>query len=124
VERQPTAATPHELDERDLLLGVGAHVAGVGDEEVGLGERVEAVVRLVDAGLGHRVLGEGGEQLQPRVIEIVPPAAAHEYDVDPACGSHDFPLVRVNAPLILQTVSSNAGRKPWRPWAQPCSRMR
>ena len=24
--------------------------------------------------------------------------AAHEYDVDPACGSHDFPFVRVQCP--------------------------
>src|SRR4029453_13277372 len=55
-----------------------AQVAGVGEEEIGLADRVDVAVVLGDARADVRVLGQEPQQLEPREVHVVVAAAADQ----------------------------------------------
>jgi len=84
VQRQPPSAPRHEPGQGVGLRWRGPHVAGVTHEQIGPLQRVQAAVVLEHAGTDLLPRAEQAEQLIPRVVEVVPPAAADQDGVQPA----------------------------------------
>ncbi len=84
ASQRPPRST--KFDQRVLLRRDGADVARVGDEQVGALQSIQSRVVLEDAGAHLFPLRERVEQLEPRVVEVVPLPAAHQDGVQPTGG--------------------------------------
>src|SRR3546814_7984934 len=74
--RQPSAKEFRRRERR-------SHVAGVGDQDIGLAQRIKRLVILEHAGADPLVLGEQLQQFEPREVHVMPDAAADQHAVDP-----------------------------------------
>src|SRR3546814_6240249 len=72
--RQPTAKEFLRRERR-------SHVAGVGDQDIGLAQRIKRLVILEHAGADPLVLGEQLQQFEPREVHVMPDAAADQHAV-------------------------------------------
>ena len=81
--KQP-AARANSVTEGEGLLPSGPHIARVGDDGVCRSERGNIREVLVDAAAHAVMPPEQLKDLQPRIVEVMPAAAADEGDVHPA----------------------------------------
>src|SRR3546814_8489228 len=70
--RQPTAKEFLRRERR-------SHVAGVGDQDIGLAQRIKRLVILEHAGADPLVLGEQLQQFEPREVHVMPDATADQH---------------------------------------------
>jgi len=84
MEREESAAALDTFAKTVRLLRGRAYIAGVGNDGVCGPDDVSVGEILVDAASDAVVSAEQLQDLQPRIVEVMPAAAAHEGDVDPA----------------------------------------